>query len=145
MSIIDLKPTNRTCYVIRGWIRVSHNKYEWRYAEFDECSKNIEWEEQWSSNRISDEMTLEEREDLLLDAEESIDWDPIQYCEMIKITESRSFDLHDTASDRATEIRRNRALAKLTQSEIKLLGLEKFAVYDKLKFHNADEVEENGR
>lgn len=45
----------------------------------------------------------------------------------------------DTASDDFLSIRRQKALEKLTLSNIQALGLEKLASYNKLRYHKVDE------
>jgi hypothetical protein len=48
------------------------------------------------------------------------------------------FKRYDMDSEEMLEALRASALAKLSEAEIRALGAEKLAVYNKLKFHNAD-------
>jgi hypothetical protein len=49
------------------------------------------------------------------------------------------FKRYDMDSEEMLEALRASALAKLSEAEIRALGAEKLAVYNKLKFHNADD------
>lgn len=61
---------------------------------------------------------------------------------LLKITRKVSVEVIEFEEHIELEYLRNKALSKLTKDEIRALGVEKLAVYDKLKFHNVDEINE---
>ena len=61
--------------------------------------------------------------------------------EFVKVNMSITVDPVDIDNDVYLEERRKIALAKLNPDNIKALGLESLATYNKLKFHNVDKDE----
>lgn len=58
-------------------------------------------------------------------------------CEVVRITVKTTIEDVMDGSDVYKELRQKTALSKLTEKEIKALGLTNIAVYIKTKYHNA--------
>ena len=61
---------------------------------------------------------------------------------LIKVTRKVNIEVVEFEEDLELEYLRNKALSKLTEDEIRALGVEKLAVYNKLKYHNVEETNE---
>jgi hypothetical protein len=62
--------------------------------------------------------------------------------EWVKVKKTTTHTTMPMNEDKLMEIRRSRALAKLTEDDVQALEVEKFAIYDKLKNHNVDTDDE---
>jgi hypothetical protein len=80
------------------------------------------------------EFSEEEQYDLFMRfQEQNSDYD----CEFIKLTVTTKVENMMEGNDTLKELRQKHALSKLTEREVKVLGLSSIATYIKTKYHNA--------
>lgn len=124
--------------VIRVYVRSGPGTYEWQYYQ-KSVYGNMSFHTQLDHDAYLDEFTKTEIINIIIAVEQYLSRDPKQRWEYLELEYKTCMTELSIDEDELKEAKRRVALEKLTDEEIELLDLGRFATYNKLKFHNTED------